>query len=92
MRKLIILFILFAATAVAVAQEPPKTIAAQSDAKKAFEKLKIQFRLFDNRKTVFREKIVFFISFLNLACFPFVLKRDPFASGAEYEGGWYTKI
>jgi hypothetical protein len=47
MRKLTILFILFAATAVAFAQGPPKTIAAQpktiaaqSDAKKAFEKLK----------------------------------------------------
>jgi hypothetical protein len=40
MRKLTILFILFAATAVAFAQAPPKTIAAQSDAKKAFEKLK----------------------------------------------------
>jgi hypothetical protein len=40
MRKFTILFILFAATAVALAQEPPKTIAAQSDAKKAFEKLK----------------------------------------------------
>jgi hypothetical protein len=47
MRKLTILFILFAATAIAFAQGPPttiaaqpKTIAAQSDAKKAFEKLK----------------------------------------------------
>ena len=47
MRKLTILFIIFAATAVAFAQGPPKTIAAQpktiaaqSDAKKAFEKLK----------------------------------------------------
>jgi hypothetical protein len=47
MRKLTILFILFAATTVAFAQGPPttvaaqpKTIAAQSDAKKAFEKLK----------------------------------------------------
>jgi hypothetical protein len=40
MRKLTILFMLFAATAVALAQGPPKTIAAQSDAKKAFEKLK----------------------------------------------------
>jgi hypothetical protein len=40
MRKLTILFILFVATAVAFAQGPPKTIAAQSDAKKAFEKLK----------------------------------------------------
>jgi len=47
MRKLTILFILLAATAVAFAQESPKTIAAQpktiaaqSDAKKAFEKLK----------------------------------------------------
>jgi hypothetical protein len=47
MRKLTILFILFAATAVASAQAPPntttvqpKTSAAQPDAKKAFEKLK----------------------------------------------------
>jgi hypothetical protein len=40
MRKLLILFIVFAATAVTFAQEPPKTIAAQSEAKKAFEKLK----------------------------------------------------
>jgi hypothetical protein len=40
MRKLTILFILFAATTVAFAQRPPKTSAAQSDAKKAFEKLK----------------------------------------------------
>jgi hypothetical protein len=41
MRKIAILFILFAAAAVAVAQETPKAVSPQSDAKKAFEKLKI---------------------------------------------------
>ena len=40
MRKLTILIILVATAAVAFAQGPPKTIAAQSDAQKAFEKLK----------------------------------------------------
>ncbi len=39
MRKLTILLILVVASVVAMAQEPPKT-ATQSDAKKAFEKLK----------------------------------------------------
>ena len=40
MRKLTILFIVLAATIVAAAQESPKPIVVQSDAKKAFEKLK----------------------------------------------------
>ena len=40
MRKLAILIILVATAAVALTQEPPKTARAQSDAKKAFEKLK----------------------------------------------------
>ncbi len=40
MRKLTILFILFAAAAVVFSQETPKTISPQSDAQKAFEKLK----------------------------------------------------
>jgi hypothetical protein len=40
MRKLTILLILLAASAVATAQEPPKTASAQSDAKKAFKNLK----------------------------------------------------
>ena len=40
MRKLAILFIIFAAAAAAFSQEPAKPAAPQSDAKKAFEKLK----------------------------------------------------
>ena len=41
MRKLVILIILVATAAVALPQQmPPKTASAQSDAKKAFEKLK----------------------------------------------------
>jgi len=40
MRKLAILIILVATAAVALPQEPPKTARPQSDAKKAFEKLK----------------------------------------------------
>ena len=40
MRKLAILMCLVAMAAVALPQEPPKTASAQSDAKKAFEKLK----------------------------------------------------
>lgn len=40
MRKLTILIILVATAAVALPQEPPKTASAQSDAKKAFAKLK----------------------------------------------------
>ena len=40
MRKLAILIILMATAAVALAQEPPKTAIAQSDAQKAFAKLK----------------------------------------------------
>lgn len=40
MRKLTILFIVLAAAVVAIAQDPPKTVTPQSDAKKAFEKLK----------------------------------------------------
>jgi len=40
MRKLAILIILVATAAVAFSQEPPKTISVQSDAKKAFAKLK----------------------------------------------------
>ena len=40
MRKLTILIILVATAAVALPQEPPKTASAQSDAKKAFEKMK----------------------------------------------------
>ena len=40
MRRLAILIILVATATVASAQEPPKTASAQSDAKKAFEKLK----------------------------------------------------
>ncbi|MCM3900933.1 MAG: hypothetical protein ND866_04440 [Pyrinomonadaceae bacterium] len=40
MRKLAILIILVATAAVALPQEPPKTASTQSDAKKAFEKLK----------------------------------------------------
>lgn len=40
MRKLTILFILFAAAAAAFSQETPKNVTPQSDAKKAFEKLK----------------------------------------------------
>jgi hypothetical protein len=40
MRKLVILIILIATAGVALGQEPPKTASAQSDAKKAFEKMK----------------------------------------------------
>ena len=40
MRKLILLIILVATAAVALAQESPKAAGAQSDAQKAFEKLK----------------------------------------------------
>jgi hypothetical protein len=40
MTKLTILIILVATAAVALPQEPPKSASAQSDAKKAFEKLK----------------------------------------------------
>lgn len=40
MRKLAILIIMVATAAVALPQEPPKTASPQSDAKKAFEKLK----------------------------------------------------
>lgn len=40
MRKLAILIILMATAGVALPQEPPKTASAQSDAKKAFAKLK----------------------------------------------------
>ncbi len=40
MRKLAILIVLVATAAVALPQEPPKSAGAQSDAKKAFEKLK----------------------------------------------------
>jgi hypothetical protein len=40
MRKLAILIILVATSAVALSQEPPKTVRTQSDAQKAFEKLK----------------------------------------------------
>lgn len=40
MRKLSILIMLVAATVVALPQEPPKPASAQSDAKKAFAKLK----------------------------------------------------
>jgi hypothetical protein len=39
MRKLVILIILVATSAVGFAQEPPKAASAQSDAKKAFAKL-----------------------------------------------------
>ena len=40
MRKLTIVIILVATAAIALPQEPPKTVSAQSDAKKAFAKLK----------------------------------------------------
>jgi len=40
MRKLAILIFLIATATVALPQEPPKTASAQSDAKKAFEKMK----------------------------------------------------
>ena len=40
MRRLAILIILVATATVALPQEPPKTVSAQSDAKKAFAKLK----------------------------------------------------
>ena len=40
MRKLTLLIILVATAAVALAQEPPKPASAQSDAQKAFEKMK----------------------------------------------------
>ena len=40
MRKLTILIILVATAAVALPQEPPKTAGPQSDAQKAFEKMK----------------------------------------------------
>jgi hypothetical protein len=40
MRKLALLIFLIATATVALPQEPPKTASAQSDAKKAFEKMK----------------------------------------------------
>ena len=40
MRKLTLLIILVATAAVALAQKPPKPASAQSDAQKAFEKMK----------------------------------------------------
>ena len=40
MRTLAILIILIASSIVALSQEPPKTVIAQSDAQKAFEKMK----------------------------------------------------